>query len=77
MTWRSWLAFGRRGPRIVRVAEFDSAERADEAWARLVDAGIPAAVISDPSILDGQPVTHIEVEAPYVDEAQRLIADLV
>lgn len=77
MSWGSWFTFWRRGPRIVPVAEFPTAELADQAWERLNEAGIPAAVITDPSMLDGYPKTRIEVEEHYVDDAQRLIADLI
>ena len=76
MIW-PWLPFRRRGPRIVPVAEFPTPERADEAWQRLSEAGIPAGIVSDPGVLGRVPVTRIEVEEPHVEEAQRLIADLV
>ncbi len=71
------MPFGRSGPRLVPIAEFATADRADAAWERLTEAGIPAAVVSDPAVLGGSAVTRIEVEEPYVDEAQRLLADLI
>ena len=44
---------------------------------RLSDAGIPAGIVSDPAVLGGVHVTRIEVEEPYVEQAQQLLADLM
>ncbi len=73
MTWRRWF----RRPRLVAIAEFAERSRAEEAWGRLEEAGIPASVEQDPALLGGPAITRVLVEAPHVDEAQRLIADLV
>jgi hypothetical protein len=73
MTWLRWF----RRSRLVPIAEFASAAMADEAWGRLEGAGIPASVETDPAMLGGAMVIRVVVEAPYVDEAQRMIADLV
>jgi len=62
---------------LVPIAELADRAVAEQAWARLEEAGIPANVLSDPGPLGGTPVTRIEVARMHVDEAQRLIADLV
>lgn len=72
----SWLDRFRR-PRLVPIAELAERTRAEAAWARLEEAGIPANVETDPAMLGGPVVTRVFVEAPNVEEAQRLIADLV
>lgn len=73
MTWRHWF----RRPRLVSIAEFADRARAEEAWGRLQEADIPASVEQDPAMLGGPAVVRLLVEAPHVDEAQRVIADLV
>ena len=63
--------------RLVPIAEFDSRDVAEEAWAVLEEAGIPANLLTEPGSL-GSPVLHrIEVEQPNVSTAQPLIAHLV
>ncbi len=59
------------------IAEFEDPARADEAWARLEAAGIPAGVVTDPSVFGSDPVTRVFVARRHADEAQRLIADIV
>lgn len=59
------------------IAEFATPAEADVAWERLAEAGIPAAVVRDPAVFGGQAVARIEVEEPFVDPAQRIIADLL
>jgi len=61
----------------VPIAEFVNSASADEAWSRLEQAGIPASLETEPGMLGGAVVTRVVVEAPNVDEAQRLIADLI
>ncbi len=59
------------------VAELKERATAEAAWSRLEEAGIPATVETDPAMLGGAVVTRVFVEAPNVEAAQRLIADLV
>lgn len=66
-----------RGPRLVPIAELEERATAEAAWSRLEEAGIPATVETDPAMLGGPVVTRVFVETPNVQEAQRLIADLV
>ena len=73
MSWFDWL----RRPRLVPVAELADRDAVDAAWGRLQDAGIPASVDTDPGLLGGPSVTRLMVEAGNVEEAQRLIADLI
>ncbi len=68
---------GRRDAKLVPIAEFTDRDRAEEAWARLVEAEIPASVVFDPSPLGGVAVTRVNVARRHVAAAQRLIADLV
>lgn len=72
----SWLDRFRR-PRLVPIAEFGGRATAEAAWTRLEVAGIPATVETDPAMFGGSVVTRVFVEAPNVEAAQRLIADLV
>lgn len=67
----------RRDEALVPIAEFADRARAEEAWGRLVDAGIPANVVLDPAPLGGTPTTRVMVARGNADSAQRLIADLV
>ncbi len=67
----------RRDEKLVPIAEFADRDRAEEAWARLVEADIPAGVVFDPSPLGGDAVTRISVARKDADAAQHLIADLV
>jgi hypothetical protein len=66
-----------RDDKLVPIAELTSRATAEEAWTRLEEAGIPANVLTDPGPFGGPAVTRLEVARPHVDEAQRLIADLV
>jgi len=66
-----------RRDKLVPIAELASRANAEEAWARLEAAGIPANVLTDPGPFGGAEVTRIEVARDHVAEAQRLIADLV
>ena len=66
-----------RKDKLVPIAEFGERSAAEEAWAVLEAAAIPANVLTDPGPF-GAPVIHrIEVELPNVATAQALIADLV
>lgn len=66
-----------RPEKLVPIAEFDDRTVAEEAWARLAEAGIPGNVLSDPALIGGSTVVRIEVARSDVAAAQRLIADLV
>jgi len=61
---------------LVAAALFTDQDLADEAWGRLIDADIPASVITEPGIV-GAYRLDVMVERKDLDEAQRLIADLV
>jgi len=61
---------------LVAAALFTDRDRADEAWGRLVDADIPASVITEPGIV-GAYRLNVMVYRENLEEAQRLIADLV
>jgi len=63
--------------RLVPIAEFADPSRADEAWARLEDAGIPASVVTDAAMFGAAEVTRVYTEKPNVERAQALIRDLV
>jgi len=66
-----------RKDKLVRIAEFDDRDVAEEAWAVLEQAEIPANVLTEPGTF-GTPVLHrVEVERPNVPTAQALIAHLV
>lgn len=60
------------GPQV-SAALFTDREKADEAWAVLTDAGIPAAVITDPGIL-GKFELLLMVERDDLERAQALLA---
>lgn len=63
--------------KLVPIAEFDDRGVAEDAWAVLEEADIPANVLTEPGAF-GSPVLHrIEVERPNVPTAQALIAHLV
>jgi len=61
---------------LVVAALFTDRDVADEAWGRLVEADIPASVITEPGMV-GAYRLNVMVERRDLDEAQRLIADLV
>lgn len=66
-----------RDDRLVPIAEFANAAGADEAWARLEHAGIPASVVTDVAMFGAPAVTRLYTEEPNVERAQALIRDLV
>ncbi len=68
-----WL----RRPRLVPIAVLNDRASVEAAWERLQEAGIPASVDGDPGLLGNPAVTRLMVEAPNVQEAQQLIADIV
>jgi len=61
---------------LVAAALFTDRDTADEAWGRLVDADIPASVITEPGMV-GAYRLNVMVYRENLEEAQRLIADLV
>ncbi len=61
---------------LVAAALFTDRDVADEAWGRLVEADIPASVITEPGMV-GAYRLNVMVERRDLDKAQRLIADLV
>ncbi len=73
MSLFGWL----RRPRLVPIALFADRDRAEEAWELLSEHDIPASVDADPGLLGSTPMVRLMVERPKVEEAQRLVADLV
>ena len=61
---------------LVAAALFEDRDRADEAWGRLAEADIPASVITEPGMV-GAYRLNVMVHRENLDEAQRVIADLV
>ncbi len=61
---------------LVAAALFTDRDVADEAWGRLLEAGIPASVITEPGMV-GAYRLNVMVERKDLDRAQHLIADLV
>jgi hypothetical protein len=61
---------------LVAAALFDDRGRADDAWGRLAEAGIPASVITEPGIMGAYRLT-VMVHREDLEEAQALIADLI
>ena len=61
---------------LVAAALFTDRDVADEAWGRLVDADIPASVITEPGMM-GAYRLNVMVYRENLEDAQRLIADLV
>ncbi len=61
---------------LVAAALFTDRDVADEAWGRLIEADIPASVITEPAMVATYRL-DVMVERRHLDEAQRLIADLV
>ena len=62
---------------LVAAAEFDDRSQAEEAWALLSDAGIPANVETDPGPLGRRVVTRVYVHRRDLDEAQRVLTPYV
>ena len=60
----------------VAAAVFTDRADADEAWAMLAAADIPAAVVTDPGILGSYEV-QVVVARDDLDAAQRVIAPLI
>ncbi len=63
------------GPQV-SAALFTDQEKADEAWGLLADAGIPAAIITDPGLL-GKFELSVMVERDDLERAQSLLAPLI
>ena len=61
----------------VSAAMFTERDPAEEAWTLLVDAGIPAAVITDPGTFATPVRFHVMVEREHLDRAQQVIAPVV
>jgi len=61
---------------LVTAALFTDRDLADEAWGRLVEANIPASVITEPGMV-GAYRLDVMVCRDDLEAAQRLIADLV
>lgn len=61
----------------ISAAMFADREPAEQAWSLLNDAGIPAAVITDPGPFGAPYRVHVMVDRADLDEAQRIIAPLV
>ncbi len=61
---------------LVAAALFTDRDVADEAWGRLLEAGIPSSVITEPGMV-GAYRLNVMVERRDLDRAQHLIADLV
>ena len=58
----------------IAAAVFRDTDTADEAWALLVDADIPAAVITEPGTFGVEYSVSVMVERDRLDEAQRVLA---
>jgi hypothetical protein len=56
------------------VAAFPDPASADEAWAALEEAGIPASVVTDPAQFGSPEIARVYVEAPNVEAAQAVVA---
>jgi hypothetical protein len=63
------------GPQV-SAALFTDRDKADEAWGLLTNAGIPAAIITDPGML-GKYELSVMVERENLERAQKLLAPLV
>jgi len=63
------------GPQV-SVAEFTDRDKADDAWGMLVEAGIPAAIITDPGML-GKYGLSVMVQREDLERARRLLFPLV
>ena len=60
----------------IAAAVLPTREAADEAWGILVDAGIPATVVTDPGIL-GKYEVLVMVDRADLEEAQRALAPFI
>lgn len=67
----------RRDRRLTPIAEFDDPAVADEAWALLEEAGIPASVVTDPSAFGSPEITRVYVARIDVERAQAVVAPVV
>jgi hypothetical protein len=67
----------RRDDRLVPIAEFSDPVRADRAWVELEEAGIPAGVVTDPSVFGSPSVTRVYVAEVHVAAAQRVVAKVM
>lgn len=63
------------GPQI-SAALFTDQEKAEEAWGILADAGVPAAIVTDPGIL-GKFELSLMVARDDLDKAQALLGDVI
>jgi hypothetical protein len=63
------------GPQVA-AAIFTDTEKADEAWAALADAGIGAAIVTDPGML-GKFELSLMVERGDLEQAQTILAPLI
>ncbi|GMQ94129.1 MAG: hypothetical protein BMS9Abin12_1613 [Acidimicrobiia bacterium] len=63
------------GPQV-SAAEFTDRDKADEAWGMLVDAGIPAAIITDPGMLGAYELS-VMVQREDLERARRILFPLV
>lgn len=61
---------------LVAAALFTDRDVADAAWGRLLEADIPASVITEPGMI-GAYRLNVMVRRDDLDRAQHLIADLV
>jgi hypothetical protein len=60
----------------IAAAVFRTVEEAEEGWAALNDAGIPATVVTDPGIF-GPFSVNVMVERVRLQEAQAVLAPIV
>ena len=60
------------GPQV-SAALFTDRDKAEEAWGMLVDASVPAAIITDPGLL-GKYELAVMVEREDLDRAQEILA---
>jgi len=65
----------KRDEALVSVARFDARERAEEAWSRLTEEGVPATIVGDPAPFGGAVSYSVQVARRDASEAMRLIAD--
>jgi len=63
------------GPHV-SAALLTDRDQADEAWGLLSEAGIPAAIITDPGML-GKYELSVMVERDDLEKAQQLLAPLI
>lgn len=58
----------------VAAAVFSDTDTAEEAWSLLVEAGIPAAVITEPGTFGTEYSVSVMVERDRLEEAQQVLA---